>query len=306
MAQTMKVSVIICTYNRCESLRRALNSVSESVVPATTEWEILVVDNNSSDQTREVAESFRKRDPRQFRYCFEPSQGKSYALNTAIRESKGEILVFTDDDVTFASTWLRDLTAVLEEAEYAGSAGRVLPAQTVHAPRWLSLEGRYNLIGALCAYYDQGEKPRDLDRAPIGANMAFRREMFSKYGDFRLDLGPSSENRVSSEDTEFGRRLLAGGERLRYVPSATVYHEIHEDRIHKDFFLKWWFGLGRGSVRESDSNLNASQVAKLVARAAISVLQWMLSIDPKRRFYCKCQVWFGAGKLIEARSKQYG
>jgi glycosyltransferase involved in cell wall biosynthesis len=280
-----------------------LDSLSESIVLTTTDWEVLVVDNNSSDQTREVSESFCKRDSRRFRYLFESRQGKSYALNTAIRESNGEILVFTDDDVTFEVTWLQDLTAVFEKAEYAGSAGRVLPQQTVQVPRWLALEGRYNLIGALCAYYDLGVEPQDLSRAPIGANMAFRREMFNKYGNFRLDLGPSSLSRVSSEDTEFARRLLAGGERLRYVPSATVYHEIHQERIHKEFFLRWWLGLGRGSVREVDSGLSALQMIKVCIRTGLAVLQWTFSIDSKRRFYSKCQVWFGAGKLMEARLK---
>ena len=135
----MKVSVIVCTYNRCRSLERALESLSASVMPMTSEWEVLVVDNNSNDGTREVAQRFCELNPSHFRYLFEPNQGKSYALNTAIRESHGEILAFTDDDVTVEPSWLQNLTSVFEYEEYAGSAGRILPAQSFDLPPWLSL-----------------------------------------------------------------------------------------------------------------------------------------------------------------------
>ncbi len=296
----MRVSVIVCTYNRCQSLARALESMSASVMPTTTEWEVLVVDNNSNDGTREVAAHFCELNPAHFRYLFEANQGKSYALNTAIRESRGEILVFTDDDVTVEPRWLQNLTSVFEHEKCAGSAGRILPAQSFDRPPWLSLEGRYNLIGALCAYFEPGELPHDLKVAPYGANMAFRREMFEKYGTFRLDLGPCFTSRVSSEDTEFGRRLLAGGERLCYVPSATVYHEIRQDRLNKKFFLTWWFGLGRGKVRESEANLTAFEAFKILARTLTTAVEWLFSFHPPKRFYCKCRVWFGTGKLMEA------
>jgi glycosyltransferase involved in cell wall biosynthesis len=108
----MKVSVIVCTYNRCRSLARALESLSASVMPATAEWEVLVMDNNSNDGTREVAQRFCELNPSHFRYLFEPTQGKSHALNTAIRESSGEILAFTDDDVAVEPSWLQNLTSV--------------------------------------------------------------------------------------------------------------------------------------------------------------------------------------------------
>src|SRR5579863_9995619 len=109
----MTVTIILCTYNRCQRLARALDSVASSTVSDSVKWEVLVVDNNSTDQTREVAEEFSRSHPGHFRYCFEPKQGKSHALNAGIREARGDILAFLDDDVTVGPTWLQDLTAPL-------------------------------------------------------------------------------------------------------------------------------------------------------------------------------------------------
>ena len=108
-APSMKVSVIVCTFNRCKSLERALESLVGSELPKSVQWEILIVDNNSSDETRSVAEKFCSTYPTRFRYFFEPHQGKSFALNSGIREGKGEILAFVDDDVTVQPTWLQSL-----------------------------------------------------------------------------------------------------------------------------------------------------------------------------------------------------
>src|SRR5271165_2674235 len=99
MVVDMKLSAVLCTYNRCRSLRRALESLSVSILPESIEWEVLVVDNNSSDQTEAVVEDFSRRYPGRFRYLFEPRQGKSYALNAAILAARGDVLAFTDDDV---------------------------------------------------------------------------------------------------------------------------------------------------------------------------------------------------------------
>ena len=95
----MKVTVILCTYNRCQILMKALESVAVSVMPESVEWEVLVVDNNSNDQTREVAQQICRKHPAHFRYLFEPRQGKSYALNSGIRVGRGDVLAFMDDDV---------------------------------------------------------------------------------------------------------------------------------------------------------------------------------------------------------------
>ena len=114
MTQT---TVILCTYNRCQVLRAALQSLAASELPDSIQWEVLVVDNNSTDQTRQVVEEFCRRCPGRFRYIFEPHPGKSFALNRGIQEAKGEVLAFTDDDVSVEPTWLQNLTASLNDGD---------------------------------------------------------------------------------------------------------------------------------------------------------------------------------------------
>jgi glycosyltransferase involved in cell wall biosynthesis len=295
----MQITVILCTYNRCQSLASALDSLAASILPETIEWEVLVVDNNSSDQTAAVVKDFASRHPGRFRYRFEPQQGKSYALNAGIREAQGNILAFVDDDVTVEPMWLQNLTSALRDRQWAGSGGRILPARGFVPPQWLALDGPCNLVGALCAYFDPGDVSGELKDPPFGANMAFRKEMFARYGHFRTDLGPFPNNKIGFEDTEFGRRLMAGRERLCYVSTAVVYHEIPEYRVRKEFLLKWWFDFGRGSLRETGKSLSTWEILKILSRTFLTALQWLLSFNSQRRFYRKCRIWYAAGKIVE-------
>jgi glycosyltransferase involved in cell wall biosynthesis len=310
MIQNMaNVTVILCTYNRCQSLSAALGSVALSMMPDSIDWEVLVVDNNSRDQTREVVEDFSRRYPGRFRYLREPQQGKSYALNSGIREARGNVLAFLDDDVTVDPGWLQSLTAPLRSGEWAGSGGRTIPAQTFTPPDWLALDGPHSMVGILYAHFDLGDKPRELDRAPYGANMAYRKKMFEKYGVFRTDLGPSPNSEIPrpNEDTEFGRRLLAAGERLRYEPAAVVYHPVLENRIQKEYFLDWWFDYGRAMVREWGQGPDIwgiprpylNMLAIGIKAMAPSMRRWMLALNPQGRFHWKCSVWMAAGEISE-------
>jgi glycosyltransferase involved in cell wall biosynthesis len=219
----MKITVILCTYNRCQSLVKALGSVATSVLPDSVEWEVVVVDNNSRDRTRDVVEEFCRRYPERFRYLFHPEQGKSHALNAGIREAQGDILAFMDDDVIVGPMWLQNLTAYLHNVDWAGAGGRIVPQRTFAPPRWLSLEEPHAL--SPFALFDLGHEAGELTEAPFGTNMAFRRELFKKYGGFRTDLGPCPGSQIRGEDSEFSQRLLAAGERLRYEPSAVVYRD---------------------------------------------------------------------------------
>jgi glycosyltransferase involved in cell wall biosynthesis len=305
----VNVTVILCTYNRCRSLETALSSIAASTLPQGVEWEVLVVDNNSPDRTRDVVEDFCSRYPGRFRYLFEPHQGKSYALNSGIREAQGDVIAFLDDDLTVESTWLQNLTAHLHNGEWAGTGGRILPAERFTPPRWLALDGPYSMMGILYAHFDLGDEPRELEQAPYGANMAYRRKVFQKYGVFRTDLGPSprTETPRPNEDTEFGRRLLTAGERLRYEPYAIAYHPVPENRIQKNYFLSWWFDYGRAMVREWGRGPNVwgvprpylNIVAVGINAALPNLWRWMFALNPQRRFYWKCRVWVAAGEIEE-------
>jgi glycosyltransferase involved in cell wall biosynthesis len=305
MTQT---TVILCTYNRCQILRAALQSLAASELPDSIQWEVLVVDNNSNDQTRQLVEEFCRRYPGRFRYIFEPHPGKSFALNRGIQEAKGEVLAFTDDDVSVEPMWLQNLTASLNEGEWAGAGGRTLLAHPFSPPGWLTLAGPDNLGYVLAPLFDRGLQRCELREAPYGANMAFRKMMFEKHGLFRTDLGPRPGDEIREEDVEFGRRLLVAGERLRYEPSAIVYHPIPEDRVHKSYFLARFFDTGRAILRESTPRPDLLGISRrcftffrlISTQLPVAILNWVLSPSRKHRFHQKCETWKTAGQIVES------
>ena len=302
----MKITVILCTYNRCESLAKALNSVAAQTLPVSVDWEVLVVDNNSNDRTREVVEDFSGRHPGHFRYLFEPQPGKSHALNAGIREARADILAFLDDDVTVEPTWLQNLTAGLHNGEWAGAGGRIVPVWSRPVPRWLSPGAWYAL--APLVQFDLGNVAGGLSEPPFGTNMAFRKEMFEKYGGFLVELGPRPGSEIRNEDTEFGSRLLAAGERLRYEPSAVVCHPVQDNRIEKKYFLAWWFHKGEANIRQFGVRPGTKYFAAgvplyLFRNFAVWALKWLIAINPSGRFSNKLNVWMKAGEILECCRK---
>jgi GT2 family glycosyltransferase len=298
----VKISVILCSYNRASSLAAALESIASSQMPATVDWELLVVDNNSKDQTRDVVEQFVRRFPGECRYLFEPRQGKSYALNSGVREARGEVLAFVDDDVRVDPQWLQHLTAVFQEKQWAGAGGRVLPERDFTPPAWLSMEGKYAL--APLAIFSLGMQPEELLEPPFGTNMAFRAEVFANVGGFRTNLGPRPDSELRGEDTEFGMRVLAAGYRLWYQPLAIVYHSLPLHRLQKDYFLAWWYDKARADVRTAEIT-NRGQLCfsgvplSTFRRLVVWTLRWITSVRPAKRFSCKLKVWSLLGVISE-------
>jgi glycosyltransferase involved in cell wall biosynthesis len=303
----MKISVILCTYNRSRELRSALASLASSRVDNSVAWQILVIDNNSTDDTAAVVREFAKKYPSRFVHIFEAAQGKSHALNRGIREAEGDILAFTDDDVIVEPDWLENLIRPLHVSLYDGVGGRTLPMDGFAPPPWLSLKQRFAL--APLAIFDCGTEAMDLHEPPFGNNMAFRREVFSKYGDFRADLGPRPGSEIRCEDTEFGQRLLVGGGRLRYEPSAVLYHTIAEKRVKKQYFLVWWRDKARSDVHAFGFRYSRWHVAGIPLYLFRRLLRWlgqlMLSVQPAQRFSCRIQLWTLMGTIRECYQQSH-
>ena len=198
----MNASVILCTYNRASTLSRALESLSDLDVPAGLDWEVLVVDNNSTDDTRAIVERVAAEARLPCRYVFEPQQGKSFALNAGIAQALGQVLVFTDDDVTFDRGWLRALLAAFDAPDCAGVGGQIVPVWPAPPPRWFSDTGPYRLLPAVVGYQFDTSGP--VIRPPYGANSAYRRVMFDRYGQFRTDIGPRGRGMIRGETLSSG------------------------------------------------------------------------------------------------------
>jgi len=300
----LEISVILCTFNRAPILRRALASLAKSRVVWTSDWELLIVDNNSTDHTRQVAEDFALQFAGGCRYIFEGRPGKSHALNSALRHARGQILAFVDDDVVVDEHWLQNLTAPLAAAHWAGAGGQISPERDFVPPPWLSLDGRYAL--APLAIFSPATRAGELREPPFGTNMAYRAEVFEKVGGFRTDLGPQPGSEIRGEDTEFGMRVLSAGYHIWYEPSAIVYHSLSAHRLRKDYFLSWWYDKARSDVRAGElANVSSLRVAgvplSLLRRLGMWTLRWVTSIRPAERFSSKIRVWSLAGTIVEFR-----
>jgi glucosyl-dolichyl phosphate glucuronosyltransferase len=300
----MRLSVIVCTWNRRELLKAALDSIAASALQPTLDWEIIIVDNNSTDGTRSLCEELVRSNPARFRYFLESRPGKSFALNSAVENSKGEILAFTDDDVTVAPNWLAEILHTFDTWNCAGVAGKIVPVWAMPKPPWLASDGPYRPM-AVIVNYDLGDAPCETTVPPFGANLAFTRQAFAQHGLYRTDIGPSTDRKVGCEDTEFGRRVLAGGGKIVYAPHAVVYHPVEEARLHKDYFRDWYYDYGQAITRAYGVH---PQFPKLLGaprylyrKLATNTLHWLLSANAQRRFYYNLQLYQLAGELRESR-----
>lgn len=293
----MDITVIICTFNRASVLNTTLSSLRSLQVPTSLEWELLVIDNNSSDSTREVVDNFAAASGLNVRYVFEKRQGKSYALNTGIGAASGNIVAFADDDVAFHPEWLINLTKTLEDYDCIAVGGRIVPVWNAPVPAWLQMEGQ-QAIG----HFDLGEKHQEIDYAH-GANGAFKRKAFEKYGLFQVETGPDGKLRGGHEDDEFGARLRRQGERIMYAPRAIVYHPVETEKLNKRYFRKWFYDTGRtmmwARIWPRETVLYFGIPRFLFAALVRNCLQWPLTTDQKRRFRRECQAWRAAGGILE-------
>jgi len=248
------LSVAICTFNRATSLRKTLASFAACRRPEGTEWELLVMDNASTDHTRTVVREFETALP--LRYIHESTQGLSYARNRAVAETAGsEILLFTDDDVRVEPGWIAAFAAAADacpEADFFG--GRVKPLFEGGRPGWLQDENM-DLLDGLFVNYDPGSESGWIQPEailPVGASMGFQRDCFAGGNLFRTDLGVSGRSLGRGEDTEFLARLLEAGRRGYYVADALCRHEVPPERLTFRYAFRYGMachGGGRSRLR---------------------------------------------------------
>lgn len=272
-AAAPSTSLVVCTYRRPALLCRLLESVvAQRGLPE--DFEVLVVDNASGDDTAARVEAFADR--LAVRCLHEARQGKSHALNTGLRAADGDLLLLTDDDVRLDPTWVAAFVSAARAAPDAWwFGGRVVPDWPDGAPpRWLADAG----LGPLAGYfgqYDLGDEPRPYradDPLPVGASMAVRRTLVEAIGGFRTDLGPRGEALGGTgDDTEFVGRAAAAGRGGRYVPAARCLHHVGRERL--GFRSVWRYGLGKGANRHRMGLPGDASLTRVVEQAARGLVQ---------------------------------
>lgn len=245
MSKEILISVVICTYNRCESLRDTLDSLLNQVCEEIFDYEVIVVDNNSKDKTKVVVESYITKFNGNSRYIFEGKQGLSHARNRGVKEARGEIIAFTDDDVVVDQRWLFNIARCFQDYNYDGIGGRILPLYSKNISSWI--KNNKDLLKGPLVMYDYGEDIQIYNRGYmqpfVGANMAYKNECFSKGNLFRIDLGVGKG--VLGEDTEFFMRLAEKNKRLFYCGKVLVWHKVDKRRMSLIYVARWNIATGR-------------------------------------------------------------
>jgi len=232
----MRISILIATYNRAQKLKKTLDSILSLPTISPHIFEVLVIDNNSKDNTKEVVDSFLIKKLINIVYIFEHQQGKVFALNKGIEEAQGDIFVFTDDDVTFDSNWLRTIIDNFESDEINCLTGKIVSLCEIAPPIWYSKKLATVIVGI-----DYSDKKTFIKWA-TGANMAFRKEVVKKVRGF--DFLPELIN----EDVFFSKKLLENGYKIVYDPAMLVYHHFDSKRFTKKYFRKWYWLQGRAQA----------------------------------------------------------
>jgi glycosyltransferase involved in cell wall biosynthesis len=221
----MDLSIVVSSFNRAGDLTRFLDSLGRMEVPGRQTWEVIVVDNNSTDETRQVVERAATGCEDQVRYLFEPRQGKSFALNTALSRVRGRIVAFTDDDAIVRPDWVRSIIDFFDRHPDAVCVGgKVELFNPADAPTSTRVSETASVIGLrnFSAVY-----------IPIiGCNMAFRTSLLGQIGAFDTDIGPGSKFGVA-EDLDYLYRIVRANHLINYEPSISLFHN-HGRRTPED------------------------------------------------------------------------
>ena len=246
----MEFTVIVCTYRRAHNLPLCLGQLANQQGVEGREWEVLVVDNNSPDDTPEVVARLATELPIRVRYTREAEQGLNYARNHGIRASRSAFFSYVDDDILVAKGWLRAMFDAFETKDADAVGGRIHLDPSIHLPKWIRPDT--DMRGFL-GYQDFGDQPFFMDgrtRYPFGGNMAFNRRVVERIGYFDPRLGRKGEGRRRNElfkgaETDYFHRLAAaGGARIVYAPDAIVYHRVMPFQIEKRYFRTIHFNAG--------------------------------------------------------------
>jgi glucosyl-dolichyl phosphate glucuronosyltransferase len=283
--------VAICTLNRAESLRRTLESLAGMRIPGDLDWELVVVDNGSTDHTAEIVKSFADRLP--LRREFEAQRGLSRARNRAIDVAKGDYFLWTDDDVVVGTGWLANYAEAFQRwPEAAVFGGPIIPRYEPPIAGWIS--ECEPLIGGAFAIRNFGDQPLRLNVAegvePYGANFAVRGAEQRAFR-YNPDLGVRPGSRRIGEETDVIKRILDSGAIGYWVPNARVEHCISRERQTVAYIFRHcvaagetkaflvgtnqaatlWFGAPRWLWRRLISEWVRYRVHRLISPAAVWV-----------------------------------
>ena len=247
----MFVTVAICTWNRSRLLDRTLADLHRQRVPAGVEWELVLVDNNCTDDTAAVAA--KHAGPLPIRHVVETKQGHSHARNRAVDEARGELILWTDDDVLASENWIAEYARVAREHPGAGYfGGRVTPwfADEIPAGTRAMIERNLSLLAPVYSLKDYGTvvRPFAPGEGPFGANMGYRAELMRR---FRFDpkFGRVKTGLIGADEVSVVRAIQNAGVPGVWIGTTEIQHYIPPVRTTPAHFWRYFEALGRTQVR---------------------------------------------------------
>ena len=246
----LRLSLIVATYNRSASLIRALESVAQQNAPAS-EWECVVINNNSTDDTQERFAEFVAAHPDlNIRMVTELRQGLSFARNRGIRESEAEYIAIIDDDERISPDFITSYISLFDSTPDDVAAGGPIVAEYPSGrPRWMSHFTERPIANTM--YF--GDKVREFPegRIPGGGNMAMRRSAVRRYGVFDTSLGYVGESLVGGEECDLFERLRIAEAKYYYVPTAVMYHIIPPEKLTANYLSRLSYNIGVSQLRRA-------------------------------------------------------
>ena len=281
-----KISIIVCTYNRDKYIYDTLSKIARNNFPSEG-YEIVLINNNSTDNTEEECKRFQKDYPKtNYQYHIETQQGLSFARNRGIKESHGDMLVFLDDDAFVKDNYLTLLSAYLKQYPDADAfGGKITPLfESGKTPEWIG-KWSYSWVSAL----NKGNQVCLFTRKsyPIGANMGIRRSALPE-GLFNTDLGRKKDNLMGGEEKDLFNRIKEKNAKIYYFPKIEVMHVIPEKRVQKDFIRQLALGVGK-SERIRTQSISKISYFKSIFMEAIKwgatlliLMGYLLKATPKK------------------------
>lgn len=243
MAGDLRIDVIIATYNHCGLLRITLDSLLKAHVHPGLDVTVVVVDNNSTDDTRGVAQTYEPKFQGRLKYIFEQHQGKSYALNAGIAGTNGDLVGMIDDDEQVDERWFEVVRKWFSRSDIDFIGGPYKPNWETKPPEWLP----HNCPGVI-GRIDEVQEVRtfglDYPGMLMGGNAVIRRSILEQVGTYSTLLGRTDKKLLSCEDEDMYERLIAAGARGKYVPDLIIYHYISASRLMKSYYRRWFFWNG--------------------------------------------------------------
>ncbi len=281
------LSVILCTYNRDKYIYNVLRSIADNDYPHNL-YEIVLVNNNSTDNTQAECQRFQADYPDiTFRYFVEPSQGLSYARNCGITHALGDLLVYVDDDATVNPQYLRTYADFFQRNPDAVAAGGpILPVYETQEPSWMSHYTRQLITGRLYLGSRQRQFPRGA--FPGGGNACYRKTVFDAVGPFNIQLGRKGNSLIGAEEKDLFDKMTTRGMHFYYLPNAILYHIIPPHKLTPDYFQRLTYGIGvseRYRTLQISRKKYLSRLLKELIKWAATILLWLkflITLQPEK------------------------